>query len=87
MVQAENIANKHWEWQSCKSGMIYRNTAVLDLKRGQKQVSNKQALCSKTCFWFDKGVCRYSDITNHICTKDEQESYYVAREIRLMRAN
>ncbi len=87
MVQAEIMTNEHWQWQLCKLGIIYRNTSVLGLKWGKKQVSNKQALCSKTCFWLNKGVCKYSDITNHICTKDEQEIYYMARKIRLMKAN
>ncbi len=87
MVQAANAVNEHWEWQSCKLGMIYKNTPVLGFKWGKKQVSDKRALCSKTCFWFNKSLCRYSDITNHVCTKDELKTYYMAREFRLMKAN
>ena len=86
MREAEIIANEHWQWQSCKWGMVYRNTPILSFIRGKKKMNNKQALCSKTCFWFNKGVCRYSDITSHICTKKEQEIYHMARKTRLIKA-
>ncbi|MFC1865699.1 hypothetical protein ACFLYB_03195 [Chloroflexota bacterium] len=87
MIEAEIIANEHWQWQSCDMGMIYRNTPALGFRREKKKVNDKQAVCSKTCFWFNKSVCRYSDITSHICTKKEKAMYYMARKIRLINAN
>jgi hypothetical protein len=87
MTEAEIIAKEHWQWQLCKWGMVYRNTPAFGLKRGKKKMNNRQALCSKTCFWFNKGVCKYSDISSHICTKGEQEVFNLNRETRLVRAN
>ena len=87
MTEAEIIAQENWQWQSCDVGMIYRNTSALGFKRKKKKMNDKQAVCSKTCFWFNNGVCKYSDITRHTCTKKEQEKYYIARETRLMKTN
>lgn len=87
MAEAEIIANERWQWQSCNWGMVYRNTPVLGSSVKKKKMNKRQSLCSKTCFWFNKGVCRYSDITSHICTKKEQERYYLARNFRLINTN
>lgn len=87
MKETKMTINEHWQWQSCDWGMIYRNTPVHGFKCAKKKVNNLQSLCNKTCFWFTKGVCRYSDITRHICTKKEKEIYNMARKIRLINAS
>jgi hypothetical protein len=86
MLEAATMAHENWQWQSCKRGMIFRNTQIPGSKRGRTKIDNGQPFCIKTCFWFNRGVCIYSNITNHLCTKKEQDLYYMARKSRLINA-
>ena len=85
MKKAETITSENWQWRSCKWGMVYRNVPKFGIQDKWK-MEHKQDLCSQTCFWLNKGVCRYSDITSHISTKKEQEVYYLVRQNRLVHA-